>query len=70
MVFCDKCNICVHQVREIAMFVEKRERLQSVSYPPRPVTASPRSPAAPGSAGPARSASNLPASSVLTRAAP
>ena len=25
MVFCDKCNICVHQVREIAMFVESRE---------------------------------------------
>ena len=24
MVFCDKCNICVHQVREIAMFVESK----------------------------------------------
>ena len=33
MVFCDKCNICVHQVRETVIFVESRSVTESFLSP-------------------------------------
>lgn len=71
MVFCDKCNICVHQVRghpqaDVSFSRCAPERCVSA----RPVTAFRRSQRAAGSAGSVPSASCQNASCVPRRAAP